>query len=463
VWIAPAGGVVAAFELLVKVNGGIVCLALLALVVWRCRPGGWRSEALLAAGFAAALTVLRVASRNSLTALPEWARQSFHVVASYTDAMALEASNSGEYLQAGLLLVVAAALVAWRVRALDRARGFPLGGVAAVFAFAYVKEGFIRHDAIHSSLFFAALAVGLLAIRWDVHARWVAAAVILASVGAVATAVGSGAFFYRTSGRVGNAVHEATLVVDGSRRQRAFSRSRNLLRQRLALDPGTVRRLRGHTVDVEPYETDAVWAYGFDWRPQRFIQSYMATDHELDEFNAHGLAAHGAERILRRREPFAIDDKHPEYLAPASYLVLVCRYRQLHVHGNWEVLGRANDRCGSSRPLGSVVARAGEAVAVPAAPNPSDVVYARIHVDKTLKQRVASVLLKPLHTPEIVVGSKTYRLVADTARGPLIMRMPRRAGIAAGFGGELDYASLTLENVPSPYRVAFYAVPLSQR
>src|SRR5205085_2849347 len=117
----------------------------------------------------------------------------------------------------------------------------------------------------------------------------------------------------------------------------------------------------------------------------------------------------GAERILRVREDFAIDDKHPAYLAPASYLVLVCRYRQLHVGGDWQVLGRANDRCGASRRLGSVLARAGEAVSVPS--SPGDVVYVRIQIHKSLKQRIASLALKPVHTPKITVGGKTFRLV----------------------------------------------------
>ncbi len=38
-WIVPAGGLIAAFELLIKVNGGIVSVVILSLVAWRCRPG----------------------------------------------------------------------------------------------------------------------------------------------------------------------------------------------------------------------------------------------------------------------------------------------------------------------------------------------------------------------------------------------------------------------------------------
>ena len=41
-WLVPLGGAIAAFQLLVKLNGGVVVLILLALTVWRLRPGGWR-------------------------------------------------------------------------------------------------------------------------------------------------------------------------------------------------------------------------------------------------------------------------------------------------------------------------------------------------------------------------------------------------------------------------------------
>jgi hypothetical protein len=204
---------------------------------------------------------------------------------------------------------------------------------------------------------------------------------------------------------------------------------------------------------VQPYETSGVWAYGLSWRPQLFIQSYMATDHVLDLANAHRLRDHGAERILRQREQHAIDGKHPLFLAPESFLVLVCRYRQLRVSGEWQTLGRAEDRCGPSRPLRSVVARPGAVVSVPE--SPGAIVYARLHAHMTLKQRIRSLLLKPLPLPRITVGGETFRLVADTARGPLVLRLPA----AAGFGAQA-YSRLVVENVASPYRIDFFARPL---
>lgn len=457
-WVAPLGAAVTALQLLVKANGGIVCLVLLLLVAWRCWPGGWRAEMVSAATLSALLALFWVASGSSLDALPGWLHQTAHIVLSYTDAMAIEAEKGRLYVAAAALMVLAAALIVVRARRFGGARGLAFAALAAVYGYAYLKEGFVRFDRIHSALFFAALAVGLLAIPWDGQLRWVAAALVVANVGAVVTTVGSGAFIYRPDQRVDNARHEARVLVDRSARDRLIAVSKKAIRADLALDPATIRLLRGHTVDVEPYETSAIWGYNLPWRPQPLIQSYMATNHALDVFNAHALATRGPGRILRHHDRAYLNGKHQLFIAPESQLVVVCRYRQLRARGRWEVLGRAADRCGRTAALRSVEARPGQSVSVPAAPNSNDLVFARIHAEPTLEQRLASIILKPFRFPQITVGARHYRLVPDVARGPFILRLPKSAGIAPAFGGAVDYRRLSLENVASPFRVDFFAL-----
>jgi hypothetical protein len=374
--------------------------------------------------------------------------------------MAIEAEKGRLYVAAAGLMVSAAVLIVVRARRFGGARGLAFAVAAAVYGYAYLKEGFIRFDQIHSSLFFAALAVGMLAIPWEGRPRWVAATLVVASVGAVVTSVGSGAFIYRPDQRVENAGHEARVLVDGSARARLIAVSKAAVRADLALDPATIKLLRGHTVDVEPYETSAIWGYNLPWRPQPLIQSYMATDHALDVFNAEALATRGPERILRHDDRAYLNGKHPLFIAPESQLVVVCRYRQLRASGRWEVMGRAADRCGRTAALGSVEARPGQSVSVPAPPNSNDLVFARIQAEPTLGQRLASIFLKPFRFPQIVVGSQRYRLVADVAREPLILRLPNSAGIGPAFGGAVDYRRLSLENVASPFRVDFFALRL---
>jgi hypothetical protein len=459
-WVAPLGAAVAALQLLVKANGGVVCLVLLLLVAWRFWPGGWRAEIVSAATFCAFLVLFWIVSGSSLDALPGWLHQTTHVVLSYTDAMAIEAEKERLYVAAATLMVSAAALIVAHARRLGGARGLAFAASASVYGYAYLKEGFIRFDQIHATLFFAGLAVGLLTISWEGRVRWVAATLVVASVGAVVTTVGSGDFIYRPDQRLANARHEARVLGDGPARDRLIAVSKAAAREDLALDPATIRLLRGHTVDVEPYETSAIWAYNLPWRPQPLIQSYMATDHALDVFNAEALATRGPERILRHHDRAYLNGKHQLFVAPESQLVVVCHYRQLQARGRWEVLGRASNRCGRAAALGSLEARTGQPVSVPSPPNANDLIVARIHAEPTLEQRLASILLKPFRFPEITVGSHHYRLVADVARGPLILRLPKSAGIAPAFGGAVDYRRLSLENVASPFRVEFFAVRL---
>jgi hypothetical protein len=124
------------------------------------------------------------------------------------------------------------------------------------------------------------------------------------------------------------------------------------------------------------------------------------------------------------------------------------------------VLGRAKNRCGPPRRLGSTVARTGENVTVPRAPGRHDLVFASIRIDNTAEQRLRSALFRPGSYPMISVDGKEYRLVADVARGSLVLRMPSNAHVAAAFGGTIDYSRLKLSNVASPYRVDFYALRL---
>jgi hypothetical protein len=448
-WLVPLGGALAALQLLVKLNGGVLCLVLLALVVWRCSPGGWRSEALLALTFLASFVLLWLASGSSLGAIPSWLRLSFHVVVSYTNAMAVDLPRE-ESVLAVFLLLAAAVLVVAHARHLGRLRGTAFAAVCFVFGFGYLKEGFIRPDEFHVTLFFGALALGLLAVRWGSEVRWGAAVLVVASLGAAAATVSSSRFLFDVGPHAGNTLEQARILLDGSQRHGTYLSSIAEARERLRIDEGTLDLLRGHTVDVHPYEASAVWAYDLSWRPQLFIQSYMATDHALDVANAHHLATDGAERILRQLDAPGLDGKHPLFMAPESSLVLACRYRQLRRSGNWETLGRGDDRCGRPRRLRSVEAESGEIVPVPQAAN--EIVYARLQSDLTFRQRIRSLLLKPLPLPRIKLDGAPYRLVSDTARGPLILKLPSTAGVSR----------LVVENVASPYRIDFYALPLKK-
>jgi hypothetical protein len=453
--LAPLLGVLCAFELLVKLNGGIVCLLLVALAAWRLAPRGLKAELVfLGAAFVATL-VLWLASGNAIGDLPVWLGRSWRVVSGYTDAVATGSPlHHVETLYAALLVAGGAVLVALHVRRLPAARAGTLVAAAAVYTFAYLKEGFVRAD-FHTLYFFAAFAVGVLAFRWRTAER-VPAAVLL--VGAVAASVGASHSslrrVYHPVARLRTAALEARDTVDAGARRRDVARARATARAQLALPPHDVRLLAGRTVDVVPYEVSAAWAYGLRWRGEPLLQWYTAFDAQLDRLNAAYVAAHGAERVLRQRTP-VVDAKLPAFEAPATYLALVCHYRELAADGSWEVLGRVPYRCGPERRVGTQVVRAGDVVTVPKAA-PDELLYARIRIARPLGARLRSFVYKPTSVPTIELGGADYRLLPATAGNPLLLRLPARAGVSPLYGGYASSDFLAVRHVPSPFTIDFF-------
>jgi len=425
-WFVPLAGFTAAFELLVKLNGGVLCLVLFALAVWRIR--GWLSELVLAASFAVSLVVLWLVTRNSLSALPDWLRESRHVVGSYTDAMALSQSgHTTETVLAGLLVAAGAVLVAVHARGMPRGRAIALGLAVAAFTYAYLKEGFVRHD-FHALQFFGAFALVPLAFRWRGQLRWVAAALVL---GCVLGAALRGDPYVRHYGAI-------------------FDGNRSDARAQLGVPTSMLRQLRGHTVDSVPYETSALWAYDLRWGQEPLLQWYLAYDEQLDAFNAARVRA---DRVLVQRTP-ATDAEVLAFQAPATYLALICRYRELSANGTWEVLARTSDRCGREHEIGTATFAAGETVHVP----PGDgLVVAHVRLHRSAAAKLVDTVLKPFSLPHVTLGGITYRLVAGTASGPLVLREPAAAGRSPFFGGFAAYDSFTLDRAAT---IEFDSIPV---
>jgi hypothetical protein len=462
-WALVAGGALTAFELLVKINGGLVCFLVLLIAAWFARPTGLWSELIFIGSFAGAFVALWLLTGNKLADVPEWLRLSGHTAASYTGAMATESgARVYEYGAAAVVVLMASAALVLHARTMRRARALALVAVSAIYAFAYFKEGFVRHD-VHALIFFAAMAMALLAFQWRDRAAVTAAAAVVIAVVSLATGpeLGGTRPFHPRSAAVA-LVSEFRQVATSARRQKLVDSGKHAVRRELGLSPSVLTLVRGHGVDVGPYETSAAWAYDLDWRPQPLLQQYTVMDETLDRFNADQLERSGAARVLRQLVWPAVDGKHPLFEAPQTFMSLLCSYRELLSSGGWDVLARGPNRCGRPRLLQTVSGRPGDDVAIPRAPGVDDVVFARIWIRQTLTQRVAKLLLKLPHQPEIRLDGERYRLVASTATGPLILRMPRAAGMSASAGGAVDYNRLSLVNLPS-YRVQFYALRLRRQ
>ena len=294
-WFPTVGGVVAGLALLTKTNSGAAAVAIVLVV---SAALGLRRLAVAVAASSVTFLGGWLIAGGSLGGIPPWLRLSVSIVDGYSPTMQTEvASLHYEYRLA--VFVVAALLVTAAVaggRALSRRRVAQVI-VAGGFAFAMFKEGFVRHDAMHSAAFFAAIGVATLAFARRDFSRIVAVVGIAVCVWGVHRSVG---LSYSPVSSARTARRELADIAVAHRRHAAVEVSAAYERRRYSVPSSMLRLLRGKTVHVDPFETAAVAAYGLRWRPLPIVQAYSAYTSALDDRNADFLASRAApERILR--------------------------------------------------------------------------------------------------------------------------------------------------------------------
>jgi hypothetical protein len=335
----------------------------------------------------------------------------------------------------------------------------------ALAAFTVFKEGVVRTDAGHLSLFFSTACVLWIAIPWT-RARW---HWLVAGVGVIVAV----SWPVRPEGQTNNldpvanveqAVEQTRTLFSPSRRQRLIDDGRESMHSIYKIEPPILAALRGHSVSVEPWEIGAAWAYRLDWEPLPVFQNYSAYTARLDRINSEALVAPGGpERLLRENVGVVypefptrtIDNRYPGWDPPEQARTALCNFKLVAATERWQVLARVPDRCGPPRPLGTVEAEPGEAVEVPA-PGPGEVVWARIGgVEIAGLERLASLLAHP-RTRHAVLdgGERSYRLIPGTAEDGLLLRgsdgiggrgafaqIPQARTIAVtGVSGKLDFS-----------------------
>lgn len=427
-----AGGVAAGSQLLVKFNTGATVAAVATVTAWFVGRRAWRSEAELVGAAVAALAAGWVATGNRVGDLVPYLRHSVDVASGYSEAMGIEARDRAvEYPVAAVVVAVLLALAWAASRGWPRGRRVGLGLVGAVWLYAALKHGFVRHDP-HDIVFFGeALVVGVavagaVAAAAGPRGRWLPAAAGLVLLGAFLHASGSSVVdvvdvlpALRGAGR------EALYAVSGGRRSAAVDRARARLRAAYGLDPDTLAALAGHTVHVHPWEAQVAWAYPeIRWLPVPVFQEYSAYTPALDRLDADFLAGPDApERILT--EDTTIDFRNPDWESPAGVVAMACHYRELVAQARWQVLGRVPDRCGAEQLLATVTARVGDTMTVPQADDPDTLVVARIRgLDSSPLYGLRSALLR---VPEVHVsldGGRRYRLVPGTAVDGVLVGAP---------------------------------------
>ena len=171
------------------------------------------------------------------------------------------------------------------------------------------------------------------------------------------------------------------------------------------------------SVEVGPLDLSQVRDHALNWSPSPFFQYFLARTTLSDQVNAaHLRSPEAADFQLWTWEGF--DNCHPLYIAPASHLAIIERYRVVLRTGPRLLLEKKGRRPMIRRALGRVEAGWEEPIPIP---HGEGVILARIHFKYRLAGKILKALLwvPPIHLK--FDGKTEYRLVPATAGEGLVV------------------------------------------
>jgi hypothetical protein len=473
--LAVGGASFSAVEVLVKLSNGpaIAGLFLIALIGLRAR---WWQLLLFLAVFCAEAAGLWLMAGQSLAAVPAFAESSWQVISGYSTAMIAHSDVPAWQVTAAVAAaaLVTVGLVAASTMGTYRDSRARWAGVAlvALAAFAIYKEGVVRTDAGHLSLYFSTACVLWIGIPWA-KSRWywmAAGAAIIAAIGVPVRPTGSTTNLDVVA-NVRFASDQLRSLFSPSRRGEIAASGRAGMKSIYRLDPRTLAALRGHTVEVEPWEIGVAWAYRLEWRPLPVFQNYSAYTPKLDALNSAALeSATGPDRILRENEPLVLpqfpgidlDDRLLAWDPPEQARAALCNFVPLRTTERWQVLGRVADRCSQPRFIRSAEATAGHAVDVPA-PGRGEVVFVRIHgAGVEGIERLTNFLLHARIRHVIVNGTETFRLLPETAGDGLLLSGEKRVVGSGAFAQAPQARSLAVTGASGTLRFDFFRMRVEE-
>lgn len=430
-----AAATFAAPAALIKLSTGPLVPVVLLLALLGARAGGRRVAAYVVL-LAAWLLVLWLATGQSLGDVPAFVSHTVQISSGYSSAMLRSTEVAPWKVVAASLaaigLTIGVVAAAWLTGHRDRRGRWAATVIVALVAFSIYKEGIVRVDAGHLTVYFANACILWVAVGFGPGRRWV--------LPAIALVVFVISLPLRPAGTADNlnfvsnlsyAFDQARNLVSPGRRAAAMESGRHGMIGTYALEPGALAALRGRTVAVEPWEAAAAWAYRLDWRPLPIFQNYSAYTSGLDRLNAEMVEnPDGPERLLRENQQVVdaqfptpdLDNRFPGWDPPEQARAALCNFVPLYTSERWQVLGRVADRCSAPRALGTVEAAAGEAVRVPT-PKGGQVVFVRIDgAGVSGLERVQAFLFHAGSRHLTVNGETRYRLVPETAGDGLLLR-----------------------------------------
>jgi hypothetical protein len=375
----------------------------------------------------------------------------------YSSAMVTEGAPYDVTL--GLLLLALVAVVALTNRAV-----LGWGVVFGVFVVAWLsfKEGFVRQDGHVLAFYTSACLILAVFVRYTRSTSAFVAACFAFSASVMALAQSWTIFI--PGAVLADDLSPQAFLAKTHQIADAFGPAPGQSIVSLALAPdafeATVRaRIATMPVDVQPAETDVIFANGFRWAPEPVFQSYSAYTPALDRIDADSL------RSEPRRVLYAygsIDGREPFAESPLAHRTLLCNYHlDPGFAGNsvstadgigYVVLTPSSERC--STPIAGAPLRVGWNVAV-ATPRtqPGEFILASIRPRLTPAGTLVRALFRapPVYVTFSRAGGGTrLRILPDQApNGVLVDPLPTdNATYAALESGKLlpSTTSLTLSS-----------------
>lgn len=422
----------------------IIAIAAIAAVV----TTGRRGLALLGASAAACAVVLWALSGQGLANVIPFIETSVAMTLGFNASMGLDQDMTAYWMVSAAVLTVAAVagavsapMAMWPRRHL----------VAVVFigflaAFITVKASFVRW---HFTFIFATLVILSVALVHSSVSRRAAVTATAAALIALLGATRVGMWQYLDpSPFVALQQLRSTISVNAS-----STETRVTLAGAYGLPDVLRDRMSAGGVHIGPLEAGVAVAYPeLDWTPLPVYQDYVVYTPSLDELNRGVLLGDGAPRWMLRQTPRAIDGRNPWFEGPASTRAMLCRYREVEVAGQWQLLERGRSRCGEERLIGEVEVAPGEAVELPDLADDDFMSFVRIRgLEPGLGGQVLAFAFK---APEwyVTLDDDRYRLVPPTAGQGLVTAVDTELGYAQEYA--FGPARRTISVAPGPNSVA---------
>lgn len=464
--VAVGGALLGVAQTLIYPRSGLIVLAicLVALLAGARR----RRDVPVFLGVAiVALFALWLAAGQNAGNLPIFASRSFQIISGFSEAMGVQ--TMGTIYRFGAI-IGSLALIGYATLTSVPGRT-RLGAIilTAIASFVMFKEGNVRAEINHTAIFFAT-AGGMCAGLAFARRRWLAVGVLAVAI-AVNVHLNSLArsdVSYNPLTYAQRASDQVRLLFNPvGRNFDAHFFSLIKMTQQYKLPPALVALVKGHTVQADPEEVAALWAYGLasEWVPGPVIQDYSAYTAGLDHLEAAELSSASApERILRWSVPkgrasypqTSIDGRLVAWDPPAKNLAMLCHYVPLATKDGWQVLSHAPNRCGVPRLVSSTRSSFGANIAVPSATMGS-IVFARIYgAGVTGFEKLRTFFFRAHFRYAIVNGKRSYRLVPGTAEDGLVMNAAPGVDYPLPFSLAPGAHTIRLVGSSGPLRIKFY-------